>query len=129
MSSRRLGTGRPGLSKPLTDPSHVLDGRVVDDQIVVIPGKVVKGPGGAMDLVAGVPRIIVLMDHLDRTGSPKFRKRCSLPLTGVNVVDMIITNMAVFERPNRHSPFHLIEIADDISAEDVRAATGAEYVH
>lgn len=95
----------------------------------VIPGKVVKGPGGAMDLVAGVPRIIVLMDHLDRTGSPKFRKRCSLPLTGVNVVDMIITNMAVFERPNRHSPFHLIEIADDISAEDVRAATGAEYVH
>lgn len=95
----------------------------------VIPGKVVKGPGGAMDLVAGVPRIIVLMDHLDRTGSPKFRKRCSLPLTGVNVVDMIITNMAVFERPDRQSPFQMIEIADGISADDVRAATEAEYVH
>ncbi|MDX3899133.1 MAG: 3-oxoacid CoA-transferase subunit B [Sphingobium sp.] len=93
----------------------------------MIPGKMVKGMGGAMDLVAGVRRIIVLMDHVSRDGSPKFRKTCTLPLTGSNVVDMIITDLAVFARADRHSPFRLIEIAPGASVSQLRAATEAHY--
>jgi 3-oxoacid CoA-transferase subunit B len=93
----------------------------------MIPGKMVKGMGGAMDLVAGVPKIIVLMDHVSRDGKAKFRARCTLPLTGQNVVDMIITDMAVFERADRQSPFRLIELAPGISPDEVRAQTEAEY--
>lgn len=94
----------------------------------MVPGKVVKGPGGAMDLVAGVERIIVVMDHVSKDGSPKFIKSCSLPLTGENVVDMLITNMAVFVRPDRKSMFSLIEVAPGLSADDIRRMTGAAYV-
>ena len=94
----------------------------------MVPGKMIKGPGGAMDLVAGVKRIIVLMDHVDKTGQAKFRTRCSLPLTGTNVVDMIITNLAVFERADRRSPFRLRELAPGLTPEQVRLRTDAAYV-
>ena len=93
----------------------------------MIPGKMVKGMGGAMDLVAGARRIIVLMDHVSRDGAPKFRKACTLPLTGSNVVDMIITDLAVFSRPDRNAPFRLEEIAPGISIETVRTQTEARF--
>ena len=95
----------------------------------MIPGKMVKGMGGAMDLVAGVKRIIVLMDHVSRDGTAKFRKSCTLPLTGANVIDMIITDLAVFSRENRKAPFHLIELAPGVSEAEVRAKTEAYYVY
>lgn len=94
----------------------------------MIPGKVVKGMGGAMDLVAGCRRIIVLMDHLARDGTAKFIKRCSLPLTGSNVVDMLITDMAVFSRDTRANPFRLIELAPGVTVGDLRAKTAAHFV-
>jgi 3-oxoacid CoA-transferase subunit B len=94
----------------------------------MVPGKMVKGPGGAMDLVAGVRRIIVLMDHVDKNGVAKFRKTCTLPLTGTNVVDMIVTNLAVFERPDRRSAFRLKALAPGIDAAEVRALTEAAYI-
>ena len=93
----------------------------------MVPGKMVKGPGGAMDLVAGVKRIIVLMDHTDKAGGAKFRQTCTLPLTGANVVDKIITNLAVFERPNRQLPFHLVALAPGVTAEEVLEKTEAHY--
>ena len=93
----------------------------------MVPGKMVKGPGGAMDLVAGVRRIIVLMDHVDKQGTAKFRRNCTLPLTGANVVDMIITNLAIFERPDRQSAFLLRRLAPGITAQEVRDLTEAEY--
>ena len=93
----------------------------------MIPGKMVKGMGGAMDLVAGARRIIVLMDHVSRDGAPKFRKACTLPLTGSNVVDMIITDLAVFSRPDRNAPFRLEEIAPGISIETIRSQTDARF--
>jgi 3-oxoacid CoA-transferase B subunit len=93
----------------------------------MVPGKMVKGPGGAMDLVAGVKRIIVLMDHTSRDGTPKFRRDCTLPITGVNVVDMIVTDLAVFARESRNHPFCLIELAPGVTAERVRELTEAEY--
>jgi 3-oxoacid CoA-transferase subunit B len=93
----------------------------------MVPGKMIKGPGGAMDLVAGVKRIIVLMEHLSKDATPKFRRECSLPLTGVNVVDMLITDLAVFERVNRSSQFKLIELAPGVTADYLRAHTEAAY--
>ena len=94
----------------------------------MIPGKLIKGMGGAMDLVAGVKRIVVVMEHTSKNGDPKFIPACTLPLTGKNVVDMIITDLAVFHRPDHASPFELIELAPGVSAEDVRAKTTAHYV-
>ena len=93
----------------------------------MIPGKMIKGMGGAMDLVAGVKKIIVVMDHCAKDGSPKFIPECTLPLTGTNVVDMIITDLCVFHRKDHNSPFKLIELAPGVSAEDVAAKTTASY--
>jgi 3-oxoacid CoA-transferase subunit B len=94
----------------------------------MIPGKMVKGMGGAMDLVAGVRKIIVIMDHNSKDGTAKFRKRCTLPLTGANVIDMIITDLAVFSRDSREQPFKLIETAPGITPADIRAKTEASYI-
>jgi 3-oxoacid CoA-transferase B subunit len=88
----------------------------------------IKGMGGAMDLVAGVKKIIVVMEHNAKSGDPKFIPECTLPLTGKNVVDMIITDLAVFHRPDHDSPFRLIELAPGVTAEEVRGKTTANYV-
>ena len=76
-----------------------------------------------MDLVAGVKKIIVVMEHTAKDGSPKFIPACTLPLTGTNVVDMIVTDLAVFQRPDHDSPFKLIELAPGVSAEQVQSMT------
>src|SRR5687768_5916515 len=94
----------------------------------MIPGKMVKGMGGAMDLVAGVKKIIVVMEHVSKNGDPKFISACTLPLTGKNVVDMIVTDLCVFQRPDHDSPFKLIELAPGVTAEEVRSKTTANYV-
>ena len=94
----------------------------------MIPGKMIKGMGGAMDLVAGVKKIIVVMEHNAKSGDPKFIPECTLPLTGKNVVDMIITDLCVFQRPDHDSPFKLIELAPGVTAEEVRSKTTANYV-
>jgi 3-oxoacid CoA-transferase B subunit len=93
----------------------------------MIPGKMIKGMGGAMDLVAGVKRVVVVMEHTSKDGSPKFKPRCDLPLTGANVVDMLITDLAVFSRPDRRSKFQLIELAPGVTADEVKARTAAAY--
>jgi 3-oxoacid CoA-transferase subunit B len=94
----------------------------------MVPGKMIKGMGGAMDLVAGVKKIIVVMEHVSKDGSAKFIPECTLPLTGKNVVDMIITDLAVFQRSDHDSPFKLIELAPGVTPEEVREKTTANYV-
>jgi 3-oxoacid CoA-transferase B subunit len=94
----------------------------------MIPGKMIKGMGGAMDLVAGVKRIIVVMEHCAKDGSAKFIPACTLPLTGRNKVDMLVTDLAVFQRTDHASPFRLMECAPGVTAGEVRAKTTAHYV-
>ena len=93
-----------------------------------IPGKMLKGMGGAMDLVAGVRRIVVLMDHASKDGTPKLVDRCTLPLTGVAAVDLIITDLAVFACDRAGGTgLTLLELAPAISLDEVRAKTAAPF--
>ena len=93
----------------------------------MIPGKLVKGMGGAMDLVAGAKRVVVVMEHTSKDGEPKFKKRCELPLTGTDVIDMLITDLAVFARPDRGSPFKLLEMAPGVTLEELKTKTKAHF--
>jgi len=92
----------------------------------MIPGKMVKGMGGAMDLVAGVKRVIVVMEHVSKDGASKLLKACSLPLTGANVVDMVVTELGVFTIDKKGKPgVTLIELADGVSVDQVKKSTQA----
>jgi len=92
----------------------------------MVPGKLVKGMGGAMDLVAGVKRCVVTMDHTDKAGRPKLLKKCTLPLTGVHCVQRIITNLGMFDVVE--GGLRLVEIAPGISREQIEAQTEARIV-
>jgi 3-oxoacid CoA-transferase B subunit len=92
----------------------------------MIPGKMVKGMGGAMDLVAGVKRVVVVMDHAAKDGAPKLLRKCALPLTGKEVVDMVITNLGVFNVA-RGKGMTLVELAQDVSLDEVKKLTEARF--
>jgi 3-oxoacid CoA-transferase subunit B len=92
----------------------------------MFPGKMVKGMGGAMDLVAGVKRVVVIMDHVSKAGASKLLKACTLPLTGTQVVDRIITGLGVFDVVE--GGLKVVELADGVTLDDVRAATEATIV-
>ena len=92
----------------------------------MVPGKLVKGMGGAMDLVAGVKRCVVVMDHTDKAGKPKLLRKCSLPLTGVKCVQRVITNLAMFDVTD--GGLKLVELAPGVTGDQVAASTEATLV-
>ena len=91
----------------------------------MVPGKMVKGMGGAMDLVAGVKRVVVVMDHCEKSGAPKLLKACSLPLTGAGVVDLLITDLGVFELDGK-GKVTLLEAAEGVDFDEITAKSEAE---
>ena len=93
----------------------------------MVPGKMVKGMGGAMDLVAGVKRVVVVMEHTEKTGASKLLKACTLPLTGAGVVDMVITDLGVFDVSRGRKPLTLLELAAGVTLDEVRAKTEASF--
>ncbi len=92
-----------------------------------IPGKMVKGMGGAMDLVAGVKRVIVVMDHTSKAGAPKILNECTLPLTGSACIDLVISDLCVFAIDRKASGMRLIELAPDVTLAEVKSKTGADF--
>ena len=93
----------------------------------MVPGKMVKGMGGAMDLVAGVRRVVVVMEHVEKSGASKLLKACNLPLTGAKVVDLVITDLAVFAVDKAAERLTLLELASGVTLDEVRAKTEAEF--
>jgi 3-oxoacid CoA-transferase subunit B len=93
----------------------------------MVPGKVVKGMGGAMDLVAGVGRVVVVMDHVEKSGAPKLLKACTLPLTGAGVVDLLITDLGVFDVARGKSPLTLTALASGVTVDEIKAKTEADF--
>jgi 3-oxoacid CoA-transferase subunit B len=93
----------------------------------MVPGKLVKGMGGAMDLVAGVKRVVVTMEHVAKGDAHKFVKQCNLPLTGTRCVDMLITDLAVFQWDRAGAKFTLTELAPGVTLDEVKAKTGAAF--
>lgn len=93
-----------------------------------IPGKMMKGMGGAMDLVAGVKRVVAVLEHTSKDGMPKIVEQCTLPLTGAGVVDLIITDLCVFSCDKAKGGLTLVELAPDVTLEEVKKKTGAAFV-